>query len=371
MKQFFFFFTMLASITASATVTITPLSVDYATKKVTFKVSWTNTPKAPYNNNVWVWVDLCPIAGTTPGTFAKAEISNPLAIAGNIATVSGNTRGFYITTNPSTVTATLNNASGKFNWCAYGSDYPPNATVKTGGYDLHGTPPFTINGNITENTKVFGAGTCITSITDLTGCPGIVPAAPTVGISASTTTQCPGNAITFTATPAGSSYCFSESGTCTTWSTTRTKNYTWTTSGTKRVYVTTRDMNNCTATNSVSVSISTIPTGATTFCGCSVWVADTDHSKSPYAAGSIGDEHTQCSNEMGSGWRAPFKDEMQCLMENRQQIPNLYTANQQCYLWRNKGVGANWGECCVVDGTGYCQNNGGGWGLRLRCIKDK
>ncbi|MDR2358980.1 MAG: hypothetical protein LBD87_04155, partial [Prevotellaceae bacterium] len=110
----------------------------YAAKKVTFSVSWTNSPTAPYNNRVWVWVDLCPVTGTSPGTFAKAVISSPSAAAGSIATVSGNTRGFYITTNPSTVTATLSNATGKFNWCAYGSNYPPNATMNNGTYTLKG-----------------------------------------------------------------------------------------------------------------------------------------------------------------------------------------------------------------------------------------
>jgi hypothetical protein len=85
-----------------------------------------------------VWVDLCPVTGTSPGTFAKAVISSPSAAAGSIATVSGNTRGFYITTNPSTVTATLSNATGKFNWCAYGSNYPPNATMNNGTYTLKG-----------------------------------------------------------------------------------------------------------------------------------------------------------------------------------------------------------------------------------------
>ncbi|MDR2361834.1 MAG: hypothetical protein LBD91_03815 [Prevotellaceae bacterium] len=39
---------------------------------------------------------------------------------------------------------------------------------------LKGTPPFIINGNIIEPSHTFGAWTCITSITDSTGCPGFV-----------------------------------------------------------------------------------------------------------------------------------------------------------------------------------------------------
>jgi hypothetical protein len=77
MKKLFFFFIMLVSITASAVVKVTPLSVDYANKQVTFEVEWSGTP-TPANNRIWVWVDLCPVSGTSPGTFAKADIDNPL-----------------------------------------------------------------------------------------------------------------------------------------------------------------------------------------------------------------------------------------------------------------------------------------------------
>jgi hypothetical protein len=170
MKQFFFLFAMLANITASATVTITPLSVNYNTQQVTFKVEWTGTP---VNNCVWVWVDLCPVVGSTAGTFQQAVISAASATIGSIATVSGNQRGFYVTTNPSTVIATLSNASGKFNWCAYGSDYPPNATsYNAGTYTLRGSPPFIITGNGTIQDGNKYVGTVINSLTDATGYPG-------------------------------------------------------------------------------------------------------------------------------------------------------------------------------------------------------
>jgi hypothetical protein len=170
MKKILFLFAMLVSVAANATVTVIPLGVDYATQKVTFKVEWTGTAA---NNRVWVWIDLCPVAGTTAGTFEKAVISNPTAITGSIITVSGNNRGFYVTTNPSTVTATLSNASGKFNWCVYGSDYPPNATsYNNGTYTLKGTQPFIIIGNGTIQNGNKYVGTKITSLTDATGYPG-------------------------------------------------------------------------------------------------------------------------------------------------------------------------------------------------------
>ncbi|MDR3134409.1 MAG: hypothetical protein LBU42_10405 [Prevotellaceae bacterium] len=177
MKKIFFsllLFPLLGAGGLSAAVTVTPLSVDYSTKKVTFKVSWTG---AAANNRVWVFVDLCPVAGTSPGTFAKAVISGATATAGSIDPVSLNGRGFYVTANPSTVTATLSNATGKFNWCAYASDFPPNAKDKTGGgYDLKGTPPFIITTSIgteTVNVYTYSGGT-ITALTDATGCPGVL-----------------------------------------------------------------------------------------------------------------------------------------------------------------------------------------------------
>ena len=174
MKKIFFLFALLASITASATVTVTPLSVDYSTQKITFSVSWTGTAA---NNRAWVWVDLCPVTGTTAGAFAKAEISGATATAGNIDAATLNGRGFYVTANPSTVTATLSNASGNFNWCAYGSDYPPNAVDNSsGGYALKGSPPFIITtsaGTTEVNATTFSGGT-ITALTDATGCPGVL-----------------------------------------------------------------------------------------------------------------------------------------------------------------------------------------------------
>jgi hypothetical protein len=171
MKQFFFLFAMLASITANAGVTITPLSVDYPNKKVTFRVAWTGTVA---NDHVWVWVDLCPVVGASPGTIAKAIISEATGSGVVAGTLNG--RGFYVNVNGATVTATLSNATGKFNWCAYGSDFPPNAVETSGTYTLKGSPPFivtTTSGTVEVNAKNFSGGT-ITALTDATGCPGVL-----------------------------------------------------------------------------------------------------------------------------------------------------------------------------------------------------
>ncbi|MDR0693785.1 MAG: hypothetical protein LBF81_00600, partial [Prevotellaceae bacterium] len=77
-----FFFAMLVSVAASATVTVTPVSTDYAAKKVTFKVAWTNSPSAPYNNRVWIWIDFCPVKGVISQGFSTATISNPVKAGG-------------------------------------------------------------------------------------------------------------------------------------------------------------------------------------------------------------------------------------------------------------------------------------------------
>jgi hypothetical protein len=176
--KIFFLFAMLVSVAANATVTVTPISTDYAAKKVTFKVAWTNSPTAPYNNRVWIWIDFCPVNGVTLQSFSTATITSPTKSgSGTITGLNG--RGFFIeyaaTNAGTTVTATLSNASGKFNWCVYGSDYPPNATVANGTYTLKGTSPFIVNGTMTLGAgAITYSGGCITSLTDQTGCPGII-----------------------------------------------------------------------------------------------------------------------------------------------------------------------------------------------------
>jgi hypothetical protein len=281
MKQFFFFFfAMLASITASATVTVTPISTDYATQKVTFKVAWNS---APYNNRVWVWVDFCPITGTVPATsFSTATVSNPTITGGNGSTATPTARGFFIvyssaTNAGTTVTATLSNApAGKFNWCAYGSDMPPNATVNTsGGYTLRGTSPFTINSSQTA-TSNFGAGTCITSITDLTGRPdGFATPALTISTT-NPAVQCGAGEVNLNATASG--------GTTTsmsyTWkvgtaseTTTPTNTYSPSVAvGSTTYSVTVTNANNCTSAAAIGTitvnAIPATPTGASANSRC-------------------------------------------------------------------------------------------------------
>jgi uncharacterized protein (TIGR02145 family) len=183
MRTKFLFFAMLASIAASATVTVTPLSTDYDAKKVTFNVVWTNSPTAPYNNRVWIWIDFCPVNGITPQSFSTATITSPTKTGGN-GTITGlNGRGFFIEYSAinagTTVTATLSNApTGKVNWCAYGSDYPPSVTLDKGSYTFKGTTNFIVSNHAQPITTKTVARTSLTvnsssTFTDATGCPGI------------------------------------------------------------------------------------------------------------------------------------------------------------------------------------------------------
>ncbi|MDR2358708.1 MAG: hypothetical protein LBD87_02750 [Prevotellaceae bacterium] len=208
MKRFFFLFAMFTGVTASATVTVTPIKTEYAAQKVTFEVKWTGSA---VDNRVWVWIDFCPVSGTSPGTFAKAVISAATTTAGSIIDLNG--RGFYVTANPATVTATLSNAAGKFNWCVYGSDAPPKMLSNNNGtLTLGGTPPFVLSDATGSNTypvpgktvtvqTVLNAGVVPVYISDETGCKGLLGFGNPVLQGSCTFTQ-PPVVNTFSAFPA-------------------------------------------------------------------------------------------------------------------------------------------------------------------------
>jgi hypothetical protein len=176
------------SLYAQSSVNVTLLKVVPGTPAtITFSVGWTTPPSLVplHRDTVWVFADFQPIDvnGAAGAWKAATFVSSPIVTGGTGSIVSGsfNGRGFYLAGSSSgafasTLTATLTEpVNTKFNACLYVSDYPPNATVNTGGgYTLHGTPPFVINGSIRETTGTFAAGTCITSFSDSTGCPGWV-----------------------------------------------------------------------------------------------------------------------------------------------------------------------------------------------------
>jgi uncharacterized protein (TIGR02145 family) len=155
-----------------ASVTVQLLSVNYEEGEVTFSVDWTGTPF--HTNKVWVWLSYS--GGIEPATVTAAT-----ATTGNVETTGFLPGcGFFVTANPSTVTATLQVPTpGKFSVCVYGSGYPPNAILKddgSGNYRLRGTKPFTVNGAPVDaadpRAENWPPDQIIVSITDPTGYAG-------------------------------------------------------------------------------------------------------------------------------------------------------------------------------------------------------
>ncbi|MDR0667118.1 MAG: hypothetical protein LBF90_00675, partial [Prevotellaceae bacterium] len=208
-KHVFFSLLALAALPVwgQSVVRITQLSsADGAVPSLTFHVGWATAPTPPdHRDTVWLFADVRTVNpdGLT-GDWTAATITGATTTAGTLSyPVALPYRGFYLAGNPAgafdaTVTVTLAAPTNtKFNVCVYASDYPPNATQQSngGGYALRGTPPFVINGSIREPSYTFDdSGVCITSITDSTGCPGVVVNAPIVPGSIPTTgdTVCAG-----------------------------------------------------------------------------------------------------------------------------------------------------------------------------------
>ena len=193
MKKIFFLFAMLASVTASAqNVKVESISATYTgTPAVKFRVSWTGVRSYRHNTKVWVFVDYRKIENNAPvGSWTRALVAATPVVnstpASSAMLESGNDKGFWLLgangDYSATVTVPVTLAAGvtQFNWCAYASDFPPNAeitkgTVTHGTYTLHGTPPFIIDGTYTTSAQSY-TGTLITSIIDETDCPGIITA---------------------------------------------------------------------------------------------------------------------------------------------------------------------------------------------------
>jgi hypothetical protein len=156
---------------AHASVTVQVLATDFPNKQVTLRVEYVNA----VNDRAWVWIYLC----SMQGMFQPAEISAASATSGSVLYLSTNTRGFFVTASPATITATLSNAPDPFSCCAYGSDTPPNMMESNGTYTFKGTPPFiltdacgTTTQTVTEKTLPASALTFTpVFITDETGYP--------------------------------------------------------------------------------------------------------------------------------------------------------------------------------------------------------
>ncbi|MDR0581342.1 MAG: hypothetical protein LBG31_00080, partial [Prevotellaceae bacterium] len=246
-----------------AQVSVTNLATNYAAKQISFTVSWT---AAPYNNQIWVITDYVKVENaTTVGGWSRALVTGATATGnGSAATVTGQ-RGFWLNTSGSsgsaTITATLSGVPAQFNWCAYALNYPPRAVINAaGGYDLKGTPPFTVNGTTLGNTvTTYGAGTCITTLSDATNNPtSVLPDAPTVSTS-NPAARCGAGAVTLTATAGGG--------------TTTAMTYTWVVGGGAAQTTTTG-----------SLSLSSVAEGSTTY---SVTVTNANGCTSAAKTGTI------------------------------------------------------------------------------------
>jgi hypothetical protein len=221
-----------------------------------------------------VWVDYITVNSnnTTSGnTWTRAAVGT---VSGGVTSFDGSNRnGFWLEGNASTnysatITVQLTNVPAKFNWCAYVSDYPPNAVINGNSYTLKGTPPFKVNGTLLGTNITSYSGNCITSITDATDCPGLFPTPTTTSLSANPTSICYGSSAVLTASASGAaSYSFDNGSS---WQTTTTKTVNPTT--TTNYILKVRSATGCTSTDSKTVTVTVNRPSdrdvATSSCGC-------------------------------------------------------------------------------------------------------
>ncbi len=179
-KIYYLLLVMLYTSTLHAAncVTAKQISIDYKNKTVTFTLTWNGcSGTTTHLNRVWAFVDIQPIDNVeNKGAWGPASFTEAVMVTnGTPATVTGNTRGFYVTGNngaTATIKVKLNTTATKFNWCSYATDYPPNVSAYSGSvYTFKGTPSFVVN-SISRSAKTY-TGT-LTSLTDASGCPGCI-----------------------------------------------------------------------------------------------------------------------------------------------------------------------------------------------------
>jgi hypothetical protein len=261
---------MLASIAASAQVThVDPVGANYANKTVSFRVWWNaGSRDATHLSKVWVWVDYIKVNAnnTTAGnTWTRAAVSAASPTA-SVSYDGSNRQGFWLQGSSgsysATVTVQLNIAETKFNWCAYGSDYPTNASsYNNGTYTFKGTKPFIVNGTTVNNNQY--TTTKITSLTDSTGCPGCITIRDFNFNSSAVSIPCCPNLTAI------GSYC--------------------------------RDL---------------VADAASTFTGCGIEIKAAD------AGTSIWSPDNLCP----TGWRWPSVSELTCIINNRTDVGGLNTS---------------------------------------------
>ncbi len=194
MRKIYLMAAMLLNVTVNAQQrTFTKsVSANYATKQVSFNISWAADSRgvygaSTYNSKVWVLIDYQEVRNGVPyGNWQRATI-DLTKLPANCSADGTNAKGFWyqgqaMATQNANLTITLAGVPAQFKWCAFASDCPPNAIIDGNSYTtLKGSPPFIItytdNSNDTKTTKDkyrLGIGKTIRSITDATNCPGSV-----------------------------------------------------------------------------------------------------------------------------------------------------------------------------------------------------
>jgi uncharacterized protein (TIGR02145 family) len=213
MKKLYYFFLLLpflgtgVSSVAQGYIQIAPAGTTYTgTPAVKFRVSWSSIPQdgKTRSSKIWVLVDYRKIENQqAAGSWTRATVAGV-----SPGTVDAGGKGFWLQGNAGAyneeVTVTLRNMPAHFKWCAYALDCPPQAIMNAaGGYDLRGTPPFTVNNTTLAAAVNTFSGECITTFTDATGNPAWVPpAAPAVKVPGSVI-SCNNAAATLSCTVSG------------------------------------------------------------------------------------------------------------------------------------------------------------------------
>ncbi len=193
MQKIYFIVIMLLSVMANAQQRTFTKSVrtDYATKQVTFNISWAAGSRGvsgenTYNSKVWVLVDYQEIRGGVPyGSWQRATMD--LTKLPTDCTADGaNTKGCWYqgqatAAQNASITVTLTNVPAQFRWCAFASDCPPQMIVNSAtNIQLKGTSPFTIKyadnttDIVTVKTYSLRTGKTLVSISDTTKAPGVI-----------------------------------------------------------------------------------------------------------------------------------------------------------------------------------------------------
>ncbi len=194
MRKIFFIAVMLLSmsVTAQQRTFTKSVNVNYATKQVTFKISWAAGSRgvsgaSTYHSKVWVWVDYQEVQNNNPyGDWKRADIDLS-KLPANCTADGTNTKGFWYqgqatAAQDATITITLTGVPPQFKWCAFASDCPPSVVINTNqDGSFKGTSPFTLTYtdgtmgmvNLKGNVRIPD-GKPVQSIRDATTCPGSI-----------------------------------------------------------------------------------------------------------------------------------------------------------------------------------------------------